>query len=204
MWFRRPTAGHAPEHALPAPAESADSDRRLLRRIAEGDTRALAELYDRHASNVFSLAHRILGDGPDAEAVVQDVFGRVWSRVRRGEALRGPTELRLLAIARRSAIDRARERHHDAPPAEDRATLDVPDPGPGIDLAGPGPDALERVRASLTRLAFLDRVAMELAYYDGLTEADIAARLEQPAEMVRRRVRTALLALGAAIEQPST
>jgi RNA polymerase sigma-70 factor (ECF subfamily) len=176
--------------------ETADVDRSTLARMADGDSDALGDLYDRHGRLVYSLALRIVRDQRDAEEVVQDVFAQAWRQSARYSAGRGSVVAWLLTLTRSRAVDRLRGR---------RSRPDGPgDSDPILDLAdaAAAPDEqlfwtlrAERVRAALDRLPFLQRVAIELAFYEGLTHAEIAARLEEPLGTVKTRIRQGLLKL---------
>ena len=171
-------------------------DEAALERIARGDHDALAELYDRHARPIYSLALRILQNPSDAEDTVQEVFSQAWLEATRYDPSRGAVAAWLLTLARSRAIDRLRARRarpeHAAVP---RAVVDVADLGLPPDLQVLSAEQIACVRAALGELPVLQRVAIELAYYEGLTHAEIAARLEQPLGTVKTRIRLALIKL---------
>ena len=173
-----------------------DADR--LARVASGDTGCLAVLYDRHARTVYSIALRVLRDQADAEDVVQDVFAQMWRQAGRYNPRRGTVAAWLVTMARTRAIDRLRARQarpdtsaaaHDAMPI-DRVAAAV-DP---VDALAAERDA-ERVRQALEQLPMLQRLAIELAYFEGLTQSEIANRLEEPLGTVKTRIRLGLLRL---------
>ena len=180
-------------------SESQDEDQRSLRRVADGDSGGLGALYDRHGRSVYSLALRILGDESDAEEVTQDVFAQAWRRAAQYDESRGTVAAWLLVMARTRAIDRFRARRvrpegrvHD----DDGLTLQQ--------LPATAPDAAsellavergQHVRRALEALPFLQRMAIELAYFEGLSQREIAERLEQPLGTVKTRMRLGLLKL---------
>jgi RNA polymerase sigma-70 factor, ECF subfamily len=176
--------------------ERADEAARVAR-VAEGDSGALAELYDAHARTLYSLALRVLGDQADAEDVLQEVFAQVWRQAARYDMRRGNVAAWLLTIARTRAIDRLRARRArpDTAAATEDATglLAAPLADPGDVLAAER-DA-QRVRAALHQLPLLQRLAIELAYFEGLTQSEIAERLEQPLGTIKTRIRLGLLKL---------
>jgi len=163
-------------------------------RLAAGDRDAVAELYDRHAARVFALARRILRNESDAEDVVQDVFSQVWRTARQYETARGTVAGWLLVIARTRAIDRLRAR--TIRPETTEAPLDAM-----AASAVPAPDQLVsdeqagRVRRALAALPDDQRLSLELAYFEGLTQSEIADRLGTPLGTVKTRIRTALITL---------
>jgi RNA polymerase sigma-70 factor, ECF subfamily len=165
-------------------------------RAAAGDEAALGVLYDTHARAMYSLALRILGDESDAEEVTQDVFAQAWRQAGRYDASRGTVAAWLLNMTRTRAIDRLRARRARPDSSAARAAeelspaLTAPYVDPG-DALGVARDA-ERVRAALQQLPLLQRLAIELAYFEGLTQTEIAERLEQPLGTVKTRIRLGL------------
>ena len=164
--------------------------------MAQGDADAVAELYDRHARAIYSLALAILRDARDAEDVVQDVFSQAWRQASRYCASRGAVGAWLLMLTRTRAIDRLRARRARPDMAsDDRAASELVDAGPRADAHVLSAEQIARVRAALGDLPVLQRVAIELAYFEGLTHVEIAARMEQPLGTVKTRIRLALTKL---------
>jgi RNA polymerase sigma-70 factor, ECF subfamily len=176
------------------PGETA-ADHAALERMARGDHDALAELYDRHARLVYSLALRIVRDQGDAEDVAQEVFSQAWRQAARYESRRGNVIAWLLNLTRSRAIDRLRGRKSRPEAASDSLALEMPDLAQPIDerLALSGRAA--QIRAAVEELSVLQRLAIELAFYEGLTHVEIAERLELPLGTVKTRIRQGLLKL---------
>jgi RNA polymerase sigma-70 factor (ECF subfamily) len=176
----------------------ADPDEAVVRRLADHDATALADLYDRHARSVFSLALRIVRDQADAEEVVQDVFGQAWRQAGRYSRDRGAVRAWLLNMTRSRAIDllRARQARPGASAADPTAALAaLPDPRPAPDVQAFAAQAVGALRRALDALPATQRLAIELAYYEGLSQTEIAERLEQPLGTVKTRIRLALIRL---------
>jgi RNA polymerase sigma-70 factor, ECF subfamily len=176
--------------------EDRAADQAVLARMARGEGDAVAELYDRHARPIYSLAMRILGDTTDAEDVVQEVFSQAWRQASRYSASRGAVGAWLLNLTRSRAIDRLRARRaRPGGVSDDRITEQLPDAGPPADSQVLSSEQVARVRAALDELPLLQRAAIELAFFEGLTHAEIADRLEQPLGTVKTRIRLAMLKL---------
>lgn len=183
-------------------SEDRAADHESVRRMAAGDADALAALYDRHARPVYSLALRIVEDQAEAEDVVQEVFSQAWQQASRYDPSRGSVGAWLLMMTRSRAIDRVRTRRArpDAMQApHPRAVVDLPDPSHGQEMAALTEEQIARLRTAMARLPFLQRVAIELAYYEGLTQTEIAARLEQPLGTIKTRIRLGLIKLREAL-----
>jgi RNA polymerase sigma-70 factor (ECF subfamily) len=164
--------------------------------MARGEGDAVAELYDRHARPIYSLALRILGDATEAEDIVQEVFSQAWKQAARYNAARGAVGAWLLTLTRSRAIDRLRaKRARPGDVSDERVADQLVDAGPPADLLVLSSEQVARVRAALDELPLLQRAAIELAYYEGLTHAEIADRLEQPLGTVKTRIRLAMLKL---------
>jgi len=182
--------------AVVSTSETAAADRSALDRMAKGDQEGLGEIYDRHGRLVYSLALRILRDQADAEDVVQEVFSQAWTQASRYDATRGSVLGWLLTLARSRAIDRLRGRKTRLEPAPDDNMLgQIPDTGIPADEQLEWAGRAAQVRAALEGLTMLQRVAIELAFYEGLTHAEIAERLELPLGTVKTRIRQGLLKL---------
>lgn len=178
-----------------------EQDLAAMRRMATGDGSALAELYDRHVRAAFSLAFRVLRDQGDAEEVVQDVFAQAWRQAARYDTSRGAVVAWLLMMTRSRAIDRLRARRgRPALQDDDPALLrDLSDGTLPADLQILTIEQVERVRVALADLPPVQRLAIELAFYEGLTHVEVAERLEQPLGTVKTRIRLGLLKLRSSI-----
>ena len=175
---------------------SSETDRALVSRIERRDADALALLYDRYAARLNGLASRILGDTGEGEEVLQEVFLYVWRAAASFNGARG-TVLSWLVVATRSrAIDRLRARR---PGGRERLRpLDeAPEPASADDpAAGAEGRQWETIcRAAIGDLSADQRQALELAYFDGLTQQEIAAKTQTPLGTVKTRMRLGLMKL---------
>jgi len=179
-----------------ATLESRQGDQASLARLARGDQAALAELYDRHARLIYSLALRILHDRADAEEVVQDVFAQVWAQAARYDPSRGAVAAWMLMLARSRAIDRLRAKRVRPEAAADADAVEgVIDLAAAQDLELLSAEQVARLQRALKELPDAQRTALELAYYEGLTHVEIAARLGEPLGTVKTRIRQAVMKL---------
>ena len=182
---------------------SDDADRAVLVRLANGELDALEELYDRYKTMAYSIAYRITNDATAAEDVVQDAFVGAWRNAARYVEGRGSVKTWLLAIVHHRAIDAVRRR---------RPTTELPD----ADL--PPPEALrlpdvwadisatldaDTVQGALATLSDVQREAIKLAYFGGLTQQEIAERTATPLGTVKSRMRLGLLAMRRHLEAGS-
>jgi RNA polymerase sigma-70 factor (ECF subfamily) len=169
------------------------TDGELATELAAHNLEALAELYDRYGALAYSLAVRVLGDPGRAEDVVQEVFLKLWQRAGSFDAARGSLRTWLLVSVRNRAIDalRGREgRERQARPVP----LEVVAVGAGSDPPQEVAAALERkiVRDALAALPGEQRRVVELAYFDGYTQREIADLERVPLSTVKGRTRLAL------------
>ncbi len=172
-----------------------DADRAVLALVTAGQLDALQELYDRYRVLAYSIALRITTDASLAEDVVQDAFLGVWRNASRYVEGRGSVKTWLLSIVHHRAVDAVRRRRptSELPEREDvpPAALTLPDVWP--EVAG-NLDRAE-IAAALATLSEAQREAIELAYWGGLTQQEIAERTGAPLGTVKSRVRLGLLAL---------
>jgi RNA polymerase sigma-70 factor (ECF subfamily) len=173
-----------------------DDDRATVSRMVGGDSSALATLYDRHARAIYSLALRILADAAEAEDVVQDVFTQAWRQATRYDPARAPVAGWLMIMTRARSLDRLRRRRARIATTEmDPAAPHPKDPDVDQEMLAITAEQADRLRGALDVLPDGQRTAIELAYYEGLSQSDIAARLQQPLGTVKTRIRTGLLKL---------
>lgn len=165
------------------------SDGEVLAAIAAGDQTAVGLLYDRHARLVFSVARRMLHDAPAAEDVVQDVFISAWRQAGSYDAARGSVATWLVSFARNRAIDRLRQHRVRNP---DGATVSMDDTfelEAGDDVAGSVLDHVvgDSVREAVRELPERQREVIELAWFGGYTQTELADRLQIPLGTVKTR-----------------
>ena len=178
----------------------AEEDRQAMSRLAAGDVSVIGSLYDRHARAVFSLAVRVLSNRADAEEIVQDVFSQVWSQAGRFDAARGTFGAWVLMMTRSRAIDRLRARRAGSAALAPDAVREPADPIPTQEESVITGEDADRVRGALQDLNASQRTAIELAYYEGLSQSEIAERLKEPLGTVKTRIRTGLLKLRAVLQ----
>lgn len=180
-------------------AHASAVDLALVERIKRGDSSGLDELYARYSSPVYSLVFKILQNADEAQDVTLDVFWQIWRQADRYDPSRGAPPAWIFTLARSRAIDRFRARHR----REDR-TLSFDDPGLSLDpldeAASPDQVATFRqtrdaVREALKTLSPAQRLAVEMAFFRGMTHVEIAEALSQPLGTIKTRIRQGLIKL---------
>jgi len=176
-----------------------DADRAVLALVTAGQLDALQELYDRYRIMAYSIALRITTDPSLAEDVVQDAFLGVWRNASRYVEGRGSVKTWLLSIVHHRAVDAVRRRR---PTTELPEREDVPPPALTLpDVWGEVAGNLDRaeIATAMATLTDVQREAIELAYWGGLTQQEIAERTGAPLGTVKSRVRLGLLSLRRAL-----
>ena len=179
--------------AAPRPAISVDGD--IIARAARGEESAIRQLYDRYGSVLYAVAYRIVGQRADAEEVVLEAFAQAWRDAPRFETGRGSVAGWLTMIARSRALDLVRARSR-----RERITATAAADRPGVspamgDFRADPAGALDhderrrQVQQALYTLSPPQRQAIELAYFEGLSQSEIAERLQEPLGTVKTRVR---------------
>ncbi len=173
----------------------AEGDGDLVLRLQRRDPQALAELYDRYGRLVFSLILRVVRDAGIAEDLVQETFLRVWNRVQGFEAGKGSIGPWLLAVARNRAIDYLRSAGGRERNAMDLEETVHPALASDMEQSLLNRDQIRRIQAAMDKLSPNQRQAIELAYFEGLSQSEMAERMGQPLGTVKTWVRTALRSL---------
>jgi RNA polymerase sigma-70 factor (ECF subfamily) len=156
------------------------------------DEAAFDEFYGRYGRAVYAVVVRLIGDHARSEDVVQQAFTNIWRAAAGYRRERGPATGWLFAIARNAAVDALRSRVS----ASRWEIPDLPDDGPGPAERASAAEEAFRVHAAVDRLPDREREVIELAYFDGLSQSEVAARLETPLGTVKTRTRRALAHLG--------
>ena len=191
-------------------------DQELVNQAAAGDAIALAALYDKHVSAIFSLAVRIVEDESDAENIVQEVFLEAKQKAAQYDATRTSIAIWLLLMTRTRAIAFMRERRlpltepsrnlsqkfplTSQPSSTLMATVTLPDPVGEQSCDVQSPEEIRRLRELWSALPRIERLAIELAYFEGQTLAEIAKEIEQPIELTMKRIQDGLSTLGAGLK----
>jgi RNA polymerase sigma-70 factor (ECF subfamily) len=179
------------------PEENGPSDAELLARVANADRDAFDVLYHRYIRSVFGLALRRLRDRSQAEEVTQEAFTAVWRSAKSYQPERGSAGGWLYAIARNAIVDRLRRNGR----ADTTAELpDVASPEGGPDEQAEESYRAWRVHRALEELNPNEREVIELAYWSGLSQSEVASYLGQPLGTVKTRTRSALARLADVLE----
>jgi RNA polymerase sigma-70 factor (ECF subfamily) len=177
------------------------SDEALVALAARSEQSALAELYDRYGRTAYGLALRVLRDQALAEDAVQEAFLTIWRTAARFVPERGKASTWILTLVHRRAVDAVRR--------EQRRRADSLDVAAEPSVEGVEEDAWlrlqrERVQAALRRLPDSQREALELAYYGGFSQSELAERLGQPLGTIKSRMFTGLASLREQLGEPGT
>lgn len=174
-----------------------------MARVARGEERALGELYDRFGTLSYSLAIAMLREGADAEEVVGDAFAQIWRSAADYNASRGSLQSWVATVTRTRALDRLRARRR----SDRLATDDVettPEVTQGVAALAAAPDEAaesdeqrQQVEAAIAALTPAQQEALRLAYFEGLSQSEIAERLQEPLGTVKTRMRAGLQKLRA-------
>lgn len=188
---RRSIAEPRPQRPVAAVDQS---DRELVQQVTQGNQQAVAALYERYATPAFSLALRVVGDRESAEEIVQEAFLRVWNHAHSFDPQRGRFASWLLSIIHNLAVNELRRRRSrpQAAPGTDEMLVNLHETAPGPEDAAWAADRRATIRAALTQLPHAQRQAIELAFFRGLTQMEIAATLGHPLGTVKTRIRLGL------------
>ena len=178
----------------------------LLARVAKGEQQALSQLYDLSSTLLFSIALRILGNREEAAELLQEVYLEIWSKAVRYDVGRGTPIGWLITLTRSRAIDRLRMRGTRTQPTAVQPVNGQTTPPPGDHSPPPfeaqaDQDLRTHVVHVLSTLPQAQQQAIELAYYEGLTHTEISARLHQPMEATKTRIKLGMAKLRESLRQ---
>ncbi len=177
----------------PTSSVESSSDGALLRQVTDRQPEALGILYNRYASTLLALGRRILGSVSDAEEILQEVFLHVWNHASRYDPARSSVSTWLILIARSRAIDRLRtrkvvERTHESSAQANPVEHASPEGVETVFLQ----ERRERVQQELSKLPPEQKQVLEMAFYQGLSQSEIAARADLPLGTVKTRTLLAM------------
>jgi RNA polymerase sigma-70 factor (ECF subfamily) len=184
------------ERALSYSGENGSNaeDAALIRRMVDADETALGALYDRWVRSLYSLVLHLLRDPDEAEDVVEETFWQAWRKAGSYEPSKGAVSTWLLTIGRRKALDRlrSRRRNREDPVDSGSGFDDLPSRAADPEMEAEGGELRENVRAALRELPQEQREVLELGYFSGLSQVEIAERTGQPLGTVKTRMRLAM------------
>jgi RNA polymerase sigma-70 factor, ECF subfamily len=178
--------------AVPTPQRRVDADE-LLSRVARGDERAFAELYDLLSPRVYGLIRRVLRDPAQSEEVAQEVMVEVWRNAGRFDGTRGSATAWVFTIAHRRAVDRVRAEQASNDRAQRVAAASVDTPYDDVVEAATAHIEQQQVRRCLDGLTDLQREAITLAYYNGNSYREVADLLGAALPTIKTRMRDGLI-----------
>jgi RNA polymerase sigma-70 factor (ECF subfamily) len=172
---------------------SSQDDRDLIRRLKQRDPEAMSEMYDRFGRLALAIITRIVRDHATAEDLLQETFLRVWNRVASFDGERGALGPWVLTIARNRAIDYLRSSDSRyAQASYDLERLERPRLFVDLEEQYANRDRIRHIREAFYKLTDNQRAVLELAYFEGLSQSEMAERLNQPLGTIKTWVRTAL------------
>lgn len=173
-----------------------EDDRELVERLRKRDQQAMADLYDRYGRLAYALIFRIVKDTGIAEDITQETFLRVWNRISFFDRQKGALGAWVMTVARNRAIDYVRSvQGRMRGSAVDLEGSDSPELFTTIEAGILNSDRARRLKQAFTRLNDNQRMVIELAYFEGLSQTEMAERTKQPLGTVKTWCRTALLKL---------
>jgi RNA polymerase sigma-70 factor (ECF subfamily) len=166
----------------------------LIRRVCEADEAALGALYDRWNRSVFSLVLQVLKDPDEAEDIVEETFWQAWRKAPSYEPSRGAVSTWLLTIARRKALDRLRSRARQREESLDQNTgfVSLTSSEPDPSQLAEGAERRAGLVAALNELPVEQRRVLELGYFSGMSQSEIAEAIGEPLGTVKTRMRLAM------------
>lgn len=180
--------------AQPASNSASDElDSEMLQGVANGDRECFRQLHDRYENLLFATILKVLNDREDAEEVLQETFFNLWKKAHLFQDLRGRPVTWLASMARNRAIDRlrAKQRHSRTRHALERERAVVPTQNDSVNgrKAAERRDHCRMVRSAVIELSDIQREAIEMAYFQGMSQKEIAAELGEPLGTVKARIR---------------
>lgn len=183
------------------------TDLAVVSRLVAGDDRALGILFDRYGAMAFALASAMVADAADAEEVVADAFSQIWRSSSSFDAGRGSVVAWISTIVRTRALDMLRSRRRRARVLDEAVSMTEDGASPALSAGAPSPDrgvemleAQVHVRRALDDLPPPQRLVLELAYFGGLSQSEIADRLSEPLGTVKTRMRAGMEKLRVALK----
>jgi RNA polymerase sigma-70 factor (ECF subfamily) len=178
-------------------AGDANDDEQLIARVAQGDRSAFGTLYDRFSTPLYSLAMQMLANEAEAQDVLQEVFLSVWNKAPSFRADRGSAFSWTVALLRNRAIDRLRSKRRRGELLEAHAP-DLEPAGSATASSSQNCETSERsreVRSALGQISDEQRQVLRLAFFEGLTQAEIAEKLEEPLGTIKARAQRGMARL---------
>ena len=187
------------------PAYDNEGDAIALRGIANGDRTCFRKLHDRYDGLLFTTIQKVLNDREDSKEVLQEVFSALWRKAHLFNAERGRPVTWMVSMARNRAIDRLRSKQRRARLRDELTEEHVVNPGikatpTGGEIAARR-DACATVRTAVRELTDVQREAIEMSYFEGLTQLEIAEQLGEPLGTVKARIRRGIAKLRTLVKE---